>query len=274
MHYIYDLRNGKFTRDQRKLLGIDRRFNESRICACLDIGMRALHRRRETFHRDRIGTRDNLEVAVHARVHRGTDLLNHLVERHDILAGEVTTLLRKHLVLDLQTCRTSPLDHAHSPRNVDRIAEAGVPVDEDRHRHRIDDRPDVVGKLAQGDQAYIRYAKVHVGNAGTGDIDAVVAQILGHARKQRIWRAGNDGRVALGENRLQSLGTCAHGALPPGRPHAGDLRLTLLTDLAMTMSTVNRLAPCACHVEGSSSHCASMAARLAISASLAAFSFA
>jgi hypothetical protein len=65
------------------------------------IGGRALDRGLEAFGRDGVGARDDQEVAVAPRVHRGLHLRHHLGRRDHLLAGKVPAALGKDLVLDL-----------------------------------------------------------------------------------------------------------------------------------------------------------------------------
>ena len=75
------------------------------------------------------------------------------------LAGEVPALLGKHLILDLDAGRAGALEHAHGATHVDRIAEAGVGIDQQRQRHDIGDRGDRVGDLGQRGQPDVRDAE-------------------------------------------------------------------------------------------------------------------
>ena len=52
-----------------------RRLDEADVGAGLAEGVRAVHRGGKSFDRDGVGARDDQQVGIGARVHRGLDLL-------------------------------------------------------------------------------------------------------------------------------------------------------------------------------------------------------
>jgi hypothetical protein len=144
----------------------------------------------QAFDRAGIGAGDDLQVLIAARVDRGLHLLHHLVERDHVLAGEVAALLGKYLVLDLQSRRAGALEHAHGAHHVDGIAEPRIGIDDQRQRHGVGNRGHRVGDLGEGGEADVGRTQVHVGDAGSRDIDHLEPQLLDHAGEQRVRRAG------------------------------------------------------------------------------------
>src|SRR5471030_259663 len=72
------------------------------------------------------------------------------------------------------------LEHAHGVAHVERVAEAGVGVDDQRQVHRVADARGVVGDLMQAHEALVRHAEPHVGDAGAGDVDRLEAEVGDH----------------------------------------------------------------------------------------------
>ena len=68
----------------------------------------------DAFHRDGIGARHDHEVVVVARVDRRLDAVDHLVLRHDRLAGPMAAALRRDLVFDVHRAGAG-LDQSSAP---------------------------------------------------------------------------------------------------------------------------------------------------------------
>ena len=136
-------------------------------------------------------------------IDRSPDLLDHVAERHDVLALEVPALLREDLVFDLDAGGTRAFEHAHGARHVHRIAKTGVGIGEHRDRNGIADRRDVFREFAESHEADVGNAKRHVGDASAGDVNPLEAKILDHPREQRIRRAGQNYRALGGEQCLE-----------------------------------------------------------------------
>ena len=97
--------------------------------------------------------------------------------------------LRKFLVLELDGIGAAALEHLDGAADIDRIAEAGVGIDDQRQRDNVAHRADVAGEFGQRDQADIRHAERRIGDAGAGDINRLEADILNDARGERVCRA-------------------------------------------------------------------------------------
>ena len=68
---------------------------------------------------------------------------------------------------------------------------------------RVADRRDVFHEFAESHEADVGNAKRHIRDAGAGDVDALEAEILDHAREQRIRRARENNRALCGEECLE-----------------------------------------------------------------------
>ena len=80
----------------------------------------------------RIGAGGDEQVRIAPHIERGLDLGQHLLDRHDLLAGQIAAAVREHLVADEQARDTGVLEGAdHLPHVVD-AAEAGIGIDIDR----------------------------------------------------------------------------------------------------------------------------------------------
>ena len=197
---------GSRLRDAGEFLQADGRLDEGGVGAGLDESVGALNRPVEAVHRPRVGARNDLEIVVVAAVHRGLDLLDHLAERHHVLALEVAALLGEDLILDLDAGGARALERPHGPPHVEGVAEAGVGIGQDRHRDGIADRRHVVCDLAQGHEADVGHAERHVRDAGAGDIDRLVAEILDHPGEQGVRSAGQNRAALLAQQGLQPCG--------------------------------------------------------------------
>ena len=62
------------------------------------------------------------------------------------------------------------LEHPHGAPDVDRVAETGVGVDQQRQLDRLGHCGDLVGEFGERDEADIGRSKLHVGDAGAGHV--------------------------------------------------------------------------------------------------------
>ncbi len=122
--------------------------------------------------------------------------------------------LRELLVLELHGVGAGALQHADRARDVQRIAEARVGIDDERQRDRLAHGGDVGGKLGERDEADIGHAEIGIGEAGAGDIDGGETQALDEARGERVGRARNDRTGALVERAAQCFVEIAHVIRP------------------------------------------------------------
>ncbi len=80
------------------------------------------------FDGHRIGPRDDHQVA--ARLDGGRDFGRHVARVNEVLAVQVSAFLGQHLILDVHGARTNLLKGAHHVHDVERLAIAGIAVDE------------------------------------------------------------------------------------------------------------------------------------------------
>ena len=172
--------------------------------AVIDIGRRALHGVLEAVAGDGVGARDDDEIGVDPCVHRGVNFLHHFGAGDHALAGKMPALLGKILVLELDGIGAAALEHLNGARHVDRIAETGVGIDDQRQRDHIAHGADVAGEFGQRDQADIRHAEKGIGDAGAGDVDRLEPDIFDHARGQRIGRPRQQNGLAPAQDVAQS----------------------------------------------------------------------
>ena len=92
----------------------------------------ALDRRFDALDAGGVGARRDQQIGIGARVERGLDLGQHLLDRHDLLARQIAAAVREHLVADEQAGDARRLEGAHHLPHVVDAAEAGVGIDIDR----------------------------------------------------------------------------------------------------------------------------------------------
>ncbi len=71
--------------------------------------------------------------------------------------------LGRHLVLELDGAGAGALERAHGVPDIERIAEAGVGIDDDRQINDIADGGRVLHQLGQADEAQVRKPQERVG---------------------------------------------------------------------------------------------------------------
>jgi hypothetical protein len=109
-------------------------LDEQRVDAAGQVGLGPVQRGVQAFDRQRVGARQDQRVGTAARVQRGAQLAAHLGGAgHHGLAVEVAAALGEALVLQLDHRGAGALEAAHRALHVQRIAEAGVGVDDHRH---------------------------------------------------------------------------------------------------------------------------------------------
>ena len=126
------------------------------------------------------------------RIERRLDLADHLLRRDQRLVVEVAAALRERLILDLDRIRAGALEQAHRARHVERIAVAGIRIDDEMAADAIADQGNRIGHLAHRNEADVGATEPGIGNAGPRDIDRGEPCPLGKMRGQRIVDAGRD----------------------------------------------------------------------------------
>jgi hypothetical protein len=160
-----------------------------------------------------VGAGDDEQTAVAPRIERGLDPGQHVGERDNLLARQVATAVREHLVAEEQPGDAGRLERPHHLADIVDAAEAGIAVHIDWNVHRGADAGIVVGIVAH-------IALAHIG--------------LPHHAADRGIAAGNDGFEPLGlhdlgRQRIIGAGHRHQAAArdqfpePLPRAHGGDL---------------------------------------------------
>ena len=152
-----------------------------------------------------------MKSASRARVAGGADLLRHGARGDHALAGEMAAALGEFLVLELDRVGAGALQHLDRAGGVDRVAEAGIGIDDERQGDGFAHGGDVLGELGEGQQPDIGRAQEAVGDARAGDIGGGKAQLLDDARRDRVRRTRHQDRCALVETGAECFVLVAHG---------------------------------------------------------------
>ena len=86
-----------------------------------------------------VGARGDEQIGIAARVERGLELGQHLLDRDDLLAGQIAAAIGKHLVAEEQAGDAGGLEGPHHLPHIVDPAEAGVGIDVDRNFNRVAD---------------------------------------------------------------------------------------------------------------------------------------
>ena len=130
--------------------------------------------------RSRNGT---ASVRIVQRSHRRPDLGGHRLRLDQGLAREVAAPLGQLLVLQVDRRRARSLEQPHRPLDVERLAEAGVGVAQQRQGRRPRQPPGLVGELGLRHQADVGQPQRRR-QGGPGQVDGPEAETLGHAGDQ------------------------------------------------------------------------------------------
>ncbi len=129
-----------------------------------------------------------------ARVDRRLDLARHLAGRDHDLLGKVAAALRVGLVLDLDGVGARALEGAHGALRIERIAEAGIRIDDEPRRDAIADEGDGLGNLGGRHEADVRPAEPRIGDGRPRNVQGLEAGGIGNECREGIidaWRQNN-----------------------------------------------------------------------------------
>lgn len=147
--------------------------------------------------------RDDGEALVQPLVQAGLDLPAERARQLELLLHAVVeaAALREWVVFDAHPGRAGLLELADEPDRVDRVAPAGVAVDEDRDVDAVDDLVDdadvVLGTEDVGVREPVRGVELEA-----RDPEAVGACLLGDLRAERVVDPEEHGRLRPGEQLL------------------------------------------------------------------------
>ena len=113
--------------------------------------------------------------AIGARIDRRLDLAGHLRRCNKRLVVEMAAALGKVLVLDLDGVGAGAFEEPHRSLDIERIAVAGVGVDDEMARDAVADQRDGIGHFGHADEADVRPAEPRIGDGRAGDIERLEA---------------------------------------------------------------------------------------------------
>ncbi len=143
-----------------------------------------------------IGAGDDDEIAVGAGGAGGADFRGHRLGLDQPLAREVPAALGQHLVLQVNARNAGALEEAHAALDVERLAEAGVGVAQERQRGGEGDGAGELDEVVEGEQSHVGHAGRR-GQGTAGEVDRAEAEALGHLRHQGIEDAGDGDGLRL-----------------------------------------------------------------------------
>ena len=113
-------------------------------------------------------------------------LLTAIFDGKHILSSKVAAALEYDLVLKLEAISASALERYHGVVHIQHVAKAGVGINDQRQTNCVRYARCGVCYLGQTQEALIRQAEPHVGDASAGDIEGLEAQIFDDPSRQRI----------------------------------------------------------------------------------------
>ena len=135
---------------------------------------------------------------------RGGDLGGHVVRIGQLLVVQVAALLRQQLVLDMHRRGAGVLEAAHHVHDVERLAVAGVAVDQQRQTGGARDLADEEAHLVHRDHAEVGDAH-RGGHRGAGQIQRLEPGRLRLQRGHAVVRARHLQDAGAGEQRAETL---------------------------------------------------------------------
>ncbi len=194
------------------------RFDEQHVGAGLGVEAGPVDGGGEAFHGDRVGAGDDERGLAGAGIDGGADLPGHLAGCDQPLVGEVAAALGKALVLELDGARARTLEQLHRPLHVERVAVAGVGVDDDGRGDPLAHQAEGLGHFGHGDEADVGPAEARVGDGRAGEIQRLEPRRLGERGGERVVDAGRDDdpvlREALAQSARWGIGLAHHGHIP------------------------------------------------------------
>ena len=116
------------------------RLGEDRVGPGVEVQLRPAHGVVEAVHAAGVGAGDDDEVRVAPGGDGGADLRRHLLRLDQRLAGQMPAPLRHLLVFEVNPGDAGRLEQPHRALDVQRFAEAGVGVAEQRQRRGLRDQ--------------------------------------------------------------------------------------------------------------------------------------
>ena len=129
-----------------------------------------------------------MTTEIAARLRGGGDLGGHVMGVGQLLVVEMAAFLGQQLVLDMNGAGAGFLEDADHVHDVERLAIAGVAVDQQRQAARAGDLADEERDLVDGDDAEVGQAH-RCRHRGAGQIEGLKACGLGLQRRHAVMRA-------------------------------------------------------------------------------------
>ena len=165
----------------------------------------------DAHRRGRIRAAEDEDVRpLVAGIDGGPDPGHRLCPVHHLHPASEAAALRKALVLDHHRGEPRPRVARHRPLDVDRVAVAGVPVADDRDRHRGADVAPLVEHLPERDEPRVGGADPGRGDRETAHEGDGKSGPLHDPGTDRVVAAGEHHEAGLGEEASQSFRARAH----------------------------------------------------------------
>ncbi len=141
-----------------------------------------------------IGTRDDDEIGVAARLHGRLDLADVLACLDHVLAGHVSAPLGRHLILEVDGRHAGLLVGVHGLDHVDGIAVARIRIGDHGNAHGIGDATGVVDHLRAGQERHVGAAEQRARRGVTTHVDDIEPGLFDEPRREGVVCAGSEQR--------------------------------------------------------------------------------
>ena len=126
----------------------------------------------------------------------------------------MSAALGKHLILELDRRGPGPLEQPHRTLDIERVAVAGVGIDDQRTVDAVAHQRDRLGDLGRGDEPDVGPPEPAIGDGRAGEIQRVEAGRSGDAGAQRVIHARRDDDAALALGSWSSRAASPFGLSP------------------------------------------------------------
>src|SRR6266849_2896296 len=90
------------------------------------------------------------------------------------------------LIFNLNRIRSRALEYANAVPDVQRIAEAGLRVNNEWDVHSFTNRRGVLRNFGKADESKVRQSQKRIRCAGAAEIDSLEAKVLDNERRERV----------------------------------------------------------------------------------------
>jgi hypothetical protein len=152
----------------------------------------ARHRALEALDRYCIGARDDDGFSRSASIDRRLDLAGHFRRGDQHLVVEMAAAFREILILELDCIGAGAFEQPHRALDIERIAVAGVGVDNEMRIDAVADQRHRLRDFGQTDEADVRAPEPRIGDRRARDIKRLETGLFGDQRRERIIDARRD----------------------------------------------------------------------------------